>query len=205
MSKIKICGLSRKCDIDYVNELMPDYIGFVFAKSRRQIDRRKAEKLREMLNENIQTVGVFVNEDINEVADIANNSIIDMIQLHGSEDETYVKSLRYKTDAKIIKAFKINSYEDIKMANESDAEYILLDNGNGGTGESFDWGYVDNIDRPYFLAGGINESNLEAALRLQPYAIDLSSGIETDGFKDYNKIKNVIRTVRGSLPDHNKY
>lgn len=205
MSKIKICGLSRKCDIDYVNELMPDYIGFVFAKSRRQIDRRKAEKLREMLNENIQTVGVFVNEDINKVADIANNSIIDMIQLHGSEDETYVKSLRYKTDAKIIKAFKINSYEDIKMANESDAEYILLDNGNGGTGESFDWGYVDNIDRPYFLAGGINESNLEAALRLQPYAIDLSSGIETDGFKDYNKIKNVIRTVRCSLPDHNKY
>lgn len=205
MSKIKICGLSRKCDIDYVNELMPDYIGFVFAKSRRQIDRRKAEKLREMLNENIQTVGVFVNEDINKVAYMANNSIIDMIQLHGSEDETYVKSLRYKTDAKIIKAFKINSYEDIKMANESDAEYILLDNGNGGTGKSFDWGYVDNIDRPYFLAGGINESNLEAALRLQPYAIDLSSGIETDGFKDYNKIKNVIRTVRGSLPDHNKY
>lgn len=184
---------------------MPDYIGFVFAKSRRQIDRRKAEKLREMLNENIQTVGVFVNEDINKVAYMANNSIIDMIQLHGSEDETYVKSLRYKTDAKIIKAFKINSYEDIKMANESDAEYILLDNGNGGTGESFDWGYVDNIDRPYFLAGGINESNLGAALRLQPYAIDLSSGIETDGFKDYNKIKNVIRTVRGSLPDHNKY
>lgn len=85
------------------------------------------------------------------------------------------------------------------------AEYILLDNGNGGTGESFDWGYVDNIDRPYFLAGGINESNLGAALRLQPYAIDLSSGIETDGFKDYNKIKNVIRTVRGSLPDNNKY
>ena len=205
MSKIKICGLSRKCDIDYVNELMPDYIGFVFAKSRRQIDRRKAEKLREMLNENIQTVGVFVNEDINKVAYMANNSIIDMIQLHGSEDETYVKSLRYKTDAKIIKAFKINSYEDIKMANESDAEYILLDNGNGGTGESFDWGYVDNIDRPYFLAGGINESKLGAALRLQPYAIDLSSGIETDGFKDYNKIKNVIRTVRGSLPDHNKY
>lgn len=119
MSKIKICGLSRKCDIDYVNELMPDYIGFVFAKSRRQIDRRKAEKLREMLNENIQTVGVFVNEDINKVAYMANNSIIDMIQLHGSEDETYVKSLRYKTDAKIIKAFKINSYEDIKMANES--------------------------------------------------------------------------------------
>lgn len=205
MSKIKICGLSRKCDIDYVNELMPDYIGFVFAKSRRQIDRRKAEKLREMLNENIQTVGVFVNEDINKVAYMANNSIIDMIQLHGSEDETYVKSLRYKTDAKIIKAFKINSYEDIKMANESDAEYILLDNGNGGTGKRFDWGYVDNIDRPYFLAGGINESNLEAALRLQPYAIDLSSGIETDGFKDYNKIKNVIRTVRGSLTDHNKY
>lgn len=205
MSKIKICGLSRKCDIDYVNELMPDYIGFVFAKSRRQIDRRKAEKLREMLNENIQTVGVFVNEDINKVAYMANNSIIDIIQLHGSEDETYVKSLRYKTDAKIIKAFKINSYEDIKMANESDAEYILLDNGNGGTGESFDWGYVDNIGRPYFLAGGINESNLGAALRLQPYAIDLSSGIETDGFKDYNKIKNVIRTVRGSLPDHNKY
>ena len=205
MSKIKICGLSRKCDIDYVNELMPDYIGFVFAKSRRQIDRRKAEKLREMLNENIQTVGVFVNEDINKVAYMANNSIIDMIQLHGSEDETYVKSLRYKTDAKIIKAFKINSDEDIKMANESDAEYILLDNGNGGTGESFDWGYVDNIDRPYFLAGGINESNLEAALSLQPYAIDLSSGIETDGFKDYNKIKNVIRTVRGSLPYHNKY
>lgn len=205
MSKIKICGLSRKCDIDYVNELMPDYIGFVFAKSRRQIDRRKAEKLREMLNENIQTVGVFVNEDINKVAYMANNSIIDIIQLHGSEDETYVKSLRYKTDAKIIKTFKINSYEDIKMANESDAEYILLDNGNGGTGESFDWGYVDNIDRPYFLAGGINESNLGAALRLQPYAIDLSSGIETDGFKDYNKIKNVIRTVRGSLPDHNKY
>lgn len=205
MSKIKICGLSRKCDIDYVNELMPDYIGFVFAKSRRQIDRRKAEKLREKLNENIQTVGVFVNEDINKVAYMANNSIIDMIQLHGSEDESYVKSLRYKTDAKIIKAFKINSYEDIKMANASDAEYILLDNGNGGTGESFDWGYVDNIDRPYFLAGGINESNLEAALRLQPYAIDLSSGIETDGFKDYNKIKNVIRTIRGSLPYHNKY
>ena len=105
MSKIKICGISRKCDIDYVNEFMPDYIGFVFAKSRRQIDRRKAEKLREMLNENIQTVGVFVNEDINKVAYMANNSIIDMIQLHGSEDETYDKSLRYKNDAKNINAF----------------------------------------------------------------------------------------------------
>ena len=196
MSKIKICGLSRKCDIDYVNELMPDYIGFVFAKSRRQIDVRKAEELREMLNENIRAVGVFVNEDINKVADIANNSIIDIVQLHGSEDETYIKSLRYKTDAKIIQAFKINSYEDIKMANESDADYILLDNGNGGTGASFDWCYVNNIERPYFLAGGINESNLEAALKLQPYAIDLSSGVETDGFKDYDKIKNVIRTVR---------
>lgn len=196
MSKIKICGLSRKCDIDYVNELMSDYIGFVFAESRRQIDIRKAEELRGMLNGNIRAVGVFVNEDINKVADIANNSIIDIVQLHGSEDETYIKSLRYRTDAKIIKAFKINSYEDIKMANESDADYILLDNGNGGTGESFDWCYVNNIERPYFLAGGINESNLEAALKLQPYAIDLSSGVETDGFKDYDKIKNVIRTVR---------
>lgn len=196
VTKVKICGLSRECDIDYVNMLMPDYIGFVFAKSRRQINEKQAEFLKKKLTSDIKTVGVFVNDNIERVANIANNSIIDVVQLHGNEDEEYICNLRKMTDIKIIKAFKVNSAADVENAQKSLADYIMLDNGNGGTGEKFNWNYIMNVNRKYFLAGGINENNLAAALKFDSYAIDISSGIETQGFKDYEKMKSVIEMIR---------
>ncbi len=196
VTKVKICGLSRECDIDYANMLMPDYIGFVFAKSRRQINEKQAEFLKKKLTSDIKTVGVFVNDNIERVANIANNSIIDVVQLHGNEDEEYICNLRKMTDIKIIKAFKVNSAADVENAQKSLADYIMLDNGNGGTGEKFNWNYIMNVNRKYFLAGGINENNLAAALKFDSYAIDISSGIETQGFKDYEKMKSVIEMIR---------
>lgn len=196
MTKVKICGLSRECDIDYANILMPDYIGFVFAKSKRQVTIEQAKLLKNKTNSAIKIVGVFVNEDIERVVKIADDSIIDMIQLHGSEDECYIENLRKITKLPIIQAFKVENKSDLEKAEKSSADYILLDNGSGGTGESFDWKYIENINREYFLAGGINLDNLKEAISYNSYAIDLSSGVETLGFKDFSKMQKVIDTIR---------
>ena len=189
MTKIKFCGLKRIEDIKYANDLKPDFIGFVFApKSKRFVDADTARELKNLLDTKIKAVGVFVDEDINVVTKLLKDGIIDIAQLHGSEDEEYIKSLRAICDKPIIKAFTIVSKDDIKKANESTADYILLDSGKG-SGETFDWDLIKEVNRPYFLAGGLDCDNVENALdSLTPFAVDVSSGIETDGFKDFDKM-----------------
>ena len=197
MTKMKLCGLSRPCDIEAANELKPDYIGFVFAsKSKRYVTYEKATELKKRLLPEIQAVGVFVNEHPQEVAKRLENGMIDIAQLHGDEDEAYIKQLRLLTDKPIIKAFRIETAQDIKIANQSTADYILLDSG-AGTGEVFDWGFVKSIRRPYFLAGGLDARNAASAVKaLYPFAVDVSSGIETDGVKDKTKMAAFIAAVR---------
>lgn len=189
MTKIKFCGLKRIEDIKYANDLKPDFIGFVFApKSKRCVDADTARELKNLLDTEIKAVGVFVDEDINVVTKLLKDGIIDIAQLHGSEDEEYIKSLRAICDKPIIKAFTIVSKDDIKKANESTADYILLDSGKG-SGETFDWDLIKEVNRPYFLAGGLTLDNVENAVKtLHPFVVDVSSGIETDGFKDFDKM-----------------
>ena len=195
--KVKICGLSRECDILYANELIPDYIGFVFAKSRRQVSMEKAYVLKSKLNVGIKAVGVFVNEPIETVAEIVSKDIIDIIQLHGGEDETYITELRKHTDKQVIKAYRIDSEADIETAKRTTADMILLDNGSGGTGKCFNWNLISELSVPYFLAGGIDMGNISQALRLEPFSIDVSSGVETNGVKDFDKMKKLVDSVRG--------
>lgn len=200
MTKIKICGLSRLCDIDYVNTTMPDYIGFVFAPhSKRYVSPSQASQLKARLSPCIKAAGVFVGEEAENILDIAGRGIIDIIQLHGSEDDHYISKLKAVSDVPIIKAFSIKSKKDIQTAVLSSADYILLDNGAGGTGDVFDWSLISEISRPYFLAGGLTPNNVgQAVYKNHPFAVDASSGVETDGVKDFNKIKAFIDTVRKS-------
>ncbi|MEE1319134.1 MAG: phosphoribosylanthranilate isomerase [Ruminococcus sp.] len=198
MTKIKLCGLTRLCDIEVANELKPEYIGFVFApKSRRYVTCEKATELKNQLHSDIKAVGVFVNENVKTVAKFLNNDIIDIAQLHGNEDESYIARLRKLSDKPIIKAFRIDSEQDIAKAENSSADFVLLDSGNGGTGTVFDWKLLQNISRPYFLAGGLDNSNIRTAIKtVTPYAVDVSSGLETDGFKDRNKMTEFVDIVR---------
>mgnify|MGYP004670890373 FL=1 len=197
MTKIKLCGLSRPCDIEAANQLKPDYIGFVFApKSKRYVTYRKAAELKSRLSPEIKAVGVFVNECPQETVKLLKNGIIDMVQLHGGEAEDDIARLRRLTDRPIIKAFRIETADDIKAANQSTADYILLDSG-AGTGTVFDWSLVNSIGRPYFLAGGLDADNVADAVKaLRPFAVDVSSGIETDGLKDKAKMAAFIAAVR---------
>jgi len=197
MTKIKLCGLSRPCDIEVANTLKPEYIGFVFAsKSRRYVSPEKAVQLKQMLSKDIQAVGVFVNESVETVARLLDKNMIDIAQLHGEEDDNYIKNLRTLTDKPIIKAFRIRNDKDIIEAQNSTADYILLDSG-AGTGEVFDWVLIQNIRRIYFLAGGLGLNNIRKAINeLHPFAVDVSSGIETNGVKDKEKMAEFIAAVR---------
>ena len=197
MTKIKLCGLSRPCDIQTANELMPEYIGFVFApKSKRYIDPQQAARLKELLSSDIRAVGVFVDEAPDTVAALLNSGIIDIAQLHGGEDEAYIQRLRQRTDQPIIKAFQIKTCHDLAEAEVCTADHILLDSG-AGTGNVFDWSVLQDVKRPYFLAGGLSPDNVGDAVRLlHPYAVDVSSGIETDGRKDEEKAAAFIAAVR---------
>lgn len=197
MTKIKMCGLSRPCDIDYANEIMPEYIGFVFAKkSKRYVLPEKAFELRQNLDKNIIPVGVFVDSDINFVAELVNKKIIDIVQLHGSEDDNYIESLRKLVSVPIIQAFTIGKTEDIQKAEKSPAEYILLDSGKG-SGKTFNHSLIRNLKRPYFLAGGLTPENVrEIAQILKPYAVDASSSLETAGYKDVNKMRVFADALR---------
>lgn len=204
MAKIKICGLRRQEDIEIVNRYKPDYIGFVFAKSKRQVNDLEASELKSELSSEIKVVGIFVNDDINHIAGLVKNNVIDIVQLHGDEDEEYIKRLKSKISAPVIKAVRVRTYEDIKEKSEYPVEYLLLDSYSkdayGGTGESFDISLIENMEKPYFLAGGVNEDNISDIIKkVNPYCIDLSSGVETDGFKDETKIKNVIDIVRNNF------
>lgn len=197
MTKIKLCGLSRICDIEAANELKPEYIGFVFAKeSKRYVTPEKAAELKAKLDPNIKAVGVFVNKSPETIADLLNKGIIDIAQLHGNEDEDSIKQLRKLTDKPLIKAFRIETASNIENAEQSTADHVLLDSG-AGTGAVFDWKLIQNIKRPYFLAGGLGINNVRSAIEtLRPYAVDVSSGIETNGLKDKTKMAAFVAAVR---------
>ena len=198
MTRIKLCGLSRPCDIEAANALLPDYIGFVFAKkSRRYVAPERAKVLREALNPSVKAVGVFVREEPEIVAGLLSNGIIDLAQLHGGEDEAYISRLRALTDRPLIQAFRVETPADLDRARASSADYILLDNGAGGTGSAFDWSLLRGFDRPYFLAGGLGPWNVaEAITALHPYAADVSSGIEANGYKDISKMQAFMAAAR---------
>ena len=186
MIKIKICGLRRIEDILIVNKYKPDYIGFIFAHNKtRTISLEDALYLKNNLDNDIIAVGVFKDNDIDEVINIANSGAIDMIQLHGAESDEYIIELKKHTKLSIIKAYRDSVY----------ADYALFDNINPGSGKTFNWDTI-KTNKPYFLAGGIDINNIDLAKKLNPYAIDLSSSVETNGFKDEEKIREIIKKVR---------
>lgn len=196
--KIKLCGLTRPSDIETANLLHPDYVGFVFAKkSRRYVSPERVKTLKELLHPDILAVGVFVDEEPEAVATWLSSGIVDVAQLHGEEDEAYIKKLRELTDRPIIKAFSVKETHDIEKANDSMADFVLLDAGDGGTGSAFDRELLAGMNRPYILAGGLDaDTAAEAVRRWRPYAVDVSTGIETDGLKDAEKMQAFVKNVR---------
>lgn len=202
MTKIKLCGISSLADIEAVNSLNVDFIGFVFAKkSKRFVSPENADKLKKNLSEKIRAVGVFVNEPLENVAKLLDDGVIDIAQLHGSEDEEYINKLRGLTNKPIIKAFRIDDTSDMSYIECCSADYVLLDSG-AGSGETFEWDIIKNIKRPFFLAGGLNAENVENAIKdIHPFAVDVSSGIESNGLKDYTKMANFVAAVRREKND----
>ena len=195
--KIKFCGLYQDAHIAYANEIKPDYVGFVFwNKSRRYVTADKARELRNQLDSGIQVVGVFVDEDIDRIIDLYQSGIIDVAQLHGAEDDIYIKRLQ-EIGIPVIKAYVVSNNSDIIVqAQNSIADYVLFDAGKGD-GKTFDWELLRDFNRDYFLAGGLNLSNIrEVTQNIKPFAVDVSSGIETDGEKDKSKMEQFVRVIR---------
>lgn len=202
MTKIKICGLSRPCDIEYVSEAKPDFCGFIInvPKSKRNVSPDTVRQLVKNLSQDVKPVGVFVNAPMDEIAALTEDGTLAYVQLHGKEDEAYIAALRERIHVPIIQAFKVSCPEDVAHAQQSSADYILLDSGSGGTGKTFDWSHLRDITRPYILAGGLGPDNLGLAVsQLAPWGVDLSSGVETDGFKDKNKVLAAVQAVRATL------
>ena len=217
--KVKMCGISKVETIPAVVEAKPDYMGLVFASSKRQVTVDQAKTLVEELhkqytkrynngaeqsnNDEIKTVGVFVNETLDNLVSIATEANLDVVQLHGDEDEAFIQSLKERTNVEVWKAVQIRSAADAEVWIDSSADMLLFDayhkDERGGTGEVFDWTSLDEFERPFMLAGGIDGTNVARAIRtVRPYGIDISSGIETDGVKDDEKIKaftNIVRTI----------
>ena len=197
-TKIKICGLKRPEDIAYVNEAKPDYCGFIieFPKSSRNVTGDQVRILIAELDKNIIPVGVFVNVAPERVEELLLDGTIRIAQLHGQEDDDYIRRIQKNTGSQVIKAFSVKTAQDIELALKSPADYILLDQGGGGTGQTFDWSLIPEIKRPFFLAGGLGPDNLEQAVdMIRPYAVDLSSSVETDGVKDRSKILEAVNLV----------
>lgn len=204
MPKIKICGLMRDCDVDFINEARPDYIGFVFAHTRREISVEDARRFREHMAAGILAVGVFVDEEPGRVAWLLQEGIIDIAQLHGHEDAAYVEWLKEHTKSPVIKALHPGKEQGEGSYGEyvrAGVDYFLFDSSSatmvGGTGKTFDWNLIPGGRHPFFLAGGLHAGNVEEAVRrVQPYAVDISSGVETGGMKDRDKILEIVRRIR---------
>ena len=197
-TKIKICGLKCPEDIAYVNEAKPDYCGFIieFPKSSRNVTGDQVRILIAELDKNIIPVGVFVNAAPERVEELLLDGTIRIAQLHGQEDDDYIRRIQKNTGSQVIKAFSVKAAQDIELALKSPADHILLDQGGGGTGQTFDWSLIPEIKRPFFLAGGLGADNLEQAVdTIRPYAVDLSSSVETDGVKDRSKILEAVSLV----------
>ncbi len=197
MTKIKICGLRRIEDIGYVNAARPDYVGFILAKGfRRSIDREQMRKLRAALLPEIPAVGVFVNQSADEIAAYLQEGLIDLAQLHGQESDETICSIQVRTGKPVIKAIKISCAEDVRRAEQSPADLVLLDGGTG-EGKAFDWSLLGQVGRDFILAGGLAPGNVAKAIRtLRPMGVDVSSGVETDGCKDEAKIKAFMQQAK---------
>ena len=203
-TKIKLCGMRRPEDILAVNQAKPDYIGFICSRRFwRHISLEEAAVLKRMLDPGIQAVGVFVDEPYEEIAGWLKKGVIDLVQLHGEEDEYYIRQLRkvmlfQETLVPVIQAFRVKTEKDLLRAGHSIADYILLDSG-AGSGVTFDWSLLESMNRPYFLAGGLGPDNVaEAIRRFHPYAVDMSSSLETERKKDPEKIRRAVREARNA-------
>ena len=196
--RIKICGLMRPQDIDVVNEVCPDIAGFILASGRRRtVTPERMRELTGRLKPEIQSAAVFLDQDIRWIADLAAEGLMDIIQLHGHEGNEEIRYLRSRTDKTVIKAFRIDTAEDIRRAEDSEADLVLLDHGAGGTGQAWDWSLLTGMKRPFILAGGLDSENVQEAVRkTQPFGVDVSSGVETDGCKDREKILRFVCAVR---------
>ena len=201
MSKIKICGLRRLEDAEYVNEAKPDFVGFVFwDKSKRNISFEEGKKLREAIDPSIKTIGVFVNRDIEDIVYLTENGIISGVQLHGTETEEDIKAVRERCPkgTLILKAYEVKDESDVMRANESGADLILVDSGKG-SGNVFDWTILNSLNRDYILAGGLSSENVADAVRTyNPFGVDVSSKVETDGYKDRDKIIAFCTAVKNA-------
>lgn len=205
MVKVKICGIKTLQDVEFVNRQKPDFTGFVFySLSKRYVSLITARSLKAKLNKKIKSIGVFVNAPPEEIAAAAELGIINMVQLHGDETNAYIAELRKICTLPIIKAVRVREEADIKKAAFYNCEYFLFDTygtaSYGGTGRQFDTQLLKGIkiNKPYFLAGGLNAGNVRSALKgLKPYAVDVSGGVESGGSKDEIKIKNFIKKVKG--------
>lgn len=195
--KIKICGLFRPVDADYVNEAMPDYAGLVFwEKSRRRVNREQVVSFRKSLHPDIQTVGVFVDEEPDIIIELLRADILDIAQLHGKETEEQVRYIKERSGKPVWKAVEVKSEADIEKWNASVADCLLFDGGKGG-GNPFAWELLQCAKRPFLLAGGLDMDRIKAAAKLPGLmGIDISSGVETDGLKDREKILQIVRLVR---------
>jgi phosphoribosylanthranilate isomerase len=193
--RIKICGLKRFEDIEYANIIKPDYIGFVFAGTKRRITPETAAALRAKLDKDISAVGVFVDEPVENIIDMLEKGIIDIAQLHGDETEEDIQYIQAVTSKQVIKAVKVRDRYDVEAWLDSSADYLLFDSG-AGSGQLFSWKLLEGVDRDFFLAGGLNPDNIkEAAETVKPFALDISSGVETDGVKDFEKMKKVVEIL----------
>lgn len=202
MTRIKICGLFRDCDIGFVNEAKPDYCGFIinFPKSHRNVTPDRARTLRGRLDGAVTPVGVFVDQPPETVAALLNDGTISAAQLHGREDDAYIAALRALAPGHPVwKAFRVRTPDDAARAAASTADLVLLDGGQG-SGQVFDWSLVSGVKRPFFLAGGLTPDNIPQAIAaVCPYGLDLSSGVETDRRKDREKILAAVAAARASV------
>ena len=197
MTKAKICGLKSIEDIAVVNGARPDYAGFTFTGQKGQITPREAGRLRKLLHPDIVSVGVFADAPLVQIEALVRAEIIQVIQLHGREDEAYIRTLKEKTGRPIIKAVTVRCLGDAQKWQSAPVDYLLLDSVADSTGKRFDWDLIGPLEKPYFLAGGLNAGNVtEAIARLTPFAVDTSSGVETGGTKDPEKIRAFIRRTR---------
>ena len=201
MIRIKICGLRREADVLGVNRFDVNDAGFVFAKSPRQISEETAAGLRRKLRPDIQAVGVFVNEEPEKIVRLVKKGIIQKVQLHGDEDETYIRNLKQEIGCPIVKAVRVQNEASIRQAESLGADMLLLDtyvkNMRGGSGQTFDLKHVPELGIPWYMAGGLTPENVAERLKeKEPYGVDISSGVETDGYKDMKKIEKFTAMVR---------
>ena len=196
MARVKICGINSPEDVEIVNELKPDYVSFAFYKNKRQVTYEKARKLKQLLDKDIRVIGVFVDENTNVVASAANDDLLDVIEFHGNEGPGEIERIKAFTEKPIIQGFRIRSRADVELALDSHADSILMYS-DSESGILMDWKLLTNVTRPYFLAGGLNADNIEKAIKIcHPFAVSVTTGVETDGIKDREKMAAFIKMAR---------